>query len=90
MKSTSGSKNFKFYKCPMFFYVLSEKNDFLIDKKGAFRRNKINSKDTRVSLASVYTSGEINEQVNLQDFITNHIKKISSKHYYAIGQDRNA
>ena len=42
-----------------------------------------------VSLALVHTSGGINEQSQLQEFITKHIKQRNKACHYIIDQDRN-
>ena len=42
-----------------------------------------------VTLDSAYTSGNIDEQVELQEFITKNIKQSNKSCHCAIGQDRN-
>jgi len=59
-------------------------------KKGAFRKRKIMKKEISVRLISTYTSGEEDEQVYLQDFMSNRLKSFPKSTSVMIGQDSNA
>ena len=57
-------------------------------KKGAFRKNKSKRTQLTIRLASAYTSGNVQEQLIFQEYLSDKFKL--SKHELLLGQDSNA